>query len=134
MELSLLGTLKDKVIHASNFSEIWSYFFDHFGDHPEFIGMGERIDHPLLEAIIGQVAAQLFGRAVPLEDFLLARLPEHQFIHGGGLLEGKLANVLYFEDIQMGALAVVWTISPSETKMARFSGRPMPKGWNPSNN
>jgi hypothetical protein len=134
MDLSLLATLKEKLIHAKQFSEIVSHFFDHFGDHPEFIALGERAEHPLLEAIIGQVAAQMFGRPVSLDNFLLTRLPEHQFLHGGGTLEGKLANVFYFEDIQMGAMAVVWSLSPNETKFVRFSGKPMPKGWSPSNN
>jgi hypothetical protein len=80
------------------------------------------------------VGKQLFGKSVSVTDFLLTRLPEHQFVHGGGTLNGKLANVLYFEDIHIGLLAVVMSATPSDTKMVRFTGQPMPPGWSPLNN
>ena len=134
MDLTLLATLKDKLIYARNFTQVWEYFMDHFGEDPDFIALGDRARHPFLEAILAHVGKGLFGRQVSLADFLLTKLPEHQFLHGGGTLDGRLANVLYFEDIQMGLLAVVVSLDPSETKMVRFSGRPMPANWSPSQN
>jgi hypothetical protein len=134
MDLTLLATLKDKLIHARNFTKVWEYFMDHFGEDPDFIALGDATHDPFLEAVLSHVAKGLFGRQVSSADFLLTRLPEHQFLHGGGTLNGRLANVLYFEDIRMGLLAVVTSVQPSETKMVRFSGRPMPANWNPSQN
>jgi hypothetical protein len=135
MDLALLATLKEKIVHAKNFTEIWEYFMDHFGEDPEFIEQGERVQHPFLEAVLAQVGAQLFGKQVSVTDFILTRLAEHQFLHGGGILGGRLTNVMYFEDIHVGLLAVVMSMSPkSETKMIRFSGRPMPANWSPSIN
>ena len=134
MDLTLLATLKDKLANAKNFGDIWTYFFDHFGEDAEFIALGERTRDRMLEAILAQIGKEMFGRPVKVTDLLLTRLPEQQFIHGGLLLGGSLANVLYFEDIHMGVVAVVAAFRPSETKMARFSGIPLPGRLEPSQN
>jgi hypothetical protein len=134
MDLSLVATLKDKLIHAEQFADIMNYFFDHFGDHPEFLALGERVESPLLEAVLEAVAKQLFGREVPVEHMLLTRLPEHGLIHGGASLGGKPATVLYFEDVCKGLLTVIWSARPPETKFARFSGRAAPDHWKRSVN
>src|SRR5438045_7298872 len=117
MDLSRLATLKEKLVHATQFSDVMNYFFDHFGENPDFFAHGERTSHALLEGILETVAEQLFGRRVPIGHLLLTRLPEYDFIHGGASLGGKPATVLYFEDIFKGPLAVVWSVRPSETKV-----------------
>ncbi len=134
MDLKLLAILKDKLIHAKDFSDVWNYFFDHFGEDSDFIALGERAEDSLLEAIIQEVGLQLFPNRVVLSNLLLARLPEHQFIHGGLMINGRLANVIYFEDIHMGLMAVVTSLKPGETKMIRFSGQPMLSGHQRSRN
>jgi hypothetical protein len=134
MDLTGLATLKEKLIQANQFSDVWRYFMDHFGGDDEFMGLGERAHHAFLEAVLVQVGEALLKRKVTLSGFLMNRLAEQQFIHGGGLLNDKLANVLYFEDIQKGLLAVVVSVSPSETKMIRFTGRPLPNHWHRSDN
>ena len=59
-DLALLATLKDQLIHADDFSSVTRYFFDHFGEDPSFLDLGEPIRHPFLEAVVTQVAAQVF--------------------------------------------------------------------------
>jgi hypothetical protein len=134
MDLSLVATLKDKLIHATQFADVMNYFFDHFGDHPEFIALGERVEHPLLEGIMEAVTQQLFGRPAPITHLALTRLPEHGLVHGGAKLGGKLATVLYFEDVCKGLLAVIWSVEPPETKFIRFTGVPAPNPWKRSAN
>jgi hypothetical protein len=134
MDLALLATLKERLLTATDFGEVVTYFFDHFGDHAEFIALGERCEHPFLEAVFSQVGGQLFERAVKVSHVMLTRLAEQGFIHGTVHLENKLATVLYFEDIQKGLLSVLWSVSPSETKLVRFTGRPMPDRWSRSTN
>jgi hypothetical protein len=123
MDLTLLATLKDKLATTDRFAAVMEYFFDHFGDDPEFIDQGERADCPFLETILAQVGAQLCGKPVTPADVLLTRLPEHQFVHGRCFLDGKLTTVLYFEDIHLGLLAVVWSFASGDTKLVRFRGR-----------
>jgi hypothetical protein len=134
MDLTLLATLKDRLIHAENFTQVWEYFLDHFGQDPEFIALGERTDDPFLEAVLTQVGTELFQREVAPTDFLLTRVPEHQFVHGGCILNGRLTNVLYFEDIHTGLLAVVTSVTPAETKLVRFTGRRLLRNLAPSQN
>jgi hypothetical protein len=125
MDLALLETLKQKLLQAQEFQEIWEYFMDHFGEDPDFMALGERTRNPFLEAVMSQVGQQLFGGPVQTAECLLTRLPEQQFIHGGCILAGKAGNVLYFEDAQVGLLAVVISLAPSETRLVRFTGRPL---------
>jgi hypothetical protein len=129
MDLTLLETLKEKLTCAREFSEVMTYFLDHFGEDPAFIASGERIDHPFLVSILEQIGRQLFGRDVAVGHLVLTRVPEHAFVHGGASLGGKLTTVLYFEDIHKGLLTIAWSLSPPETKYARFTGRPLQDSW-----
>ena len=49
-------------------------------------------------------------------------------------IEGRLGNIIYFDDIQTGLIAVIMSLSPSETKMVRFAGRRMLRSGPPSAN
>src|SRR5947209_4498044 len=106
MDLSLLATLKKKLLTAREFSEVAAYFLDHFGDKPEFIHLGEGTTDPFLEAVLAQVAGQLFQRSVVVHDIRLIRLPDHGFIHGGFTMEGKLGTLIYFEDVRVGLIVI----------------------------
>jgi hypothetical protein len=134
MDLSLLTTLKETLVEATTFADIFTYFLDHFGEDPEFIELGERVRDPMLEGIIAQVGLQLFGRKVHIDHVLFTYLAEHSFLHGTAMIEGRLSTVIYFRDIHMGLLVVLWTGTPPETKFIRFRGMPMPDRWQRSVN
>jgi hypothetical protein len=134
MDLQLLETLKQKLGSATDFGDVQSYFFDHFGEDPEFMALGEPATHPLIEATLATVSTQLFGKPVPVTGLRLVRLPEQQFIHGGFTVRGRVGSVFYFEDVQIGLAALIWTLTPPETKFVRFSGRRLQPGSLPSRN
>src|SRR6266511_5724964 len=98
MDLSLLATLKEKLLTAKRFNEVLDYFLTNFGEKPEFIALGERIEDPFLEAVVQQVAEQLFKKSATITGLLLSRLAEQQFVHGACFVETSMCNVLYFED------------------------------------
>ena len=127
MELSLLGTLKEKLINNKVLADVQTYFLDHFGENQQFMDLGEEYSDPFLEGILRQVARQLQGRAVTVDNVLLLRLPEEGFIHGHCAIDGRMGALLYFEDIRQGLLSVIWSLSPPETKFVRFSARPLPQ-------
>jgi hypothetical protein len=133
MDLSLLATLKEKLIEAEKFADVFSYFLDHFGEQREFIALGERTRHDFLENVLSQIGQQIFGRPVEMSGLILTRLADQQFIHGGGLMNGSLATVIFFEDINVG-LAAIAVLDSDETKFARFSARPLVTGIRPSMN
>jgi hypothetical protein len=134
MDLSLLETLKQKLTTAKEFTPVFTYFLDHFGENPDFIALGERADSPFLEGVLAQIGKELFGKEVRVEDVLLTRLAEQQFIHGACSLGGRLANVLYFEDVRMGLLVVIMSFGSSDTKLVRFTGKLLPGAPAPSAN
>ena len=135
MDLSLLDTLKQKLVTASSFAEVAEYFMDHFGENEEFLDCGVRTESPLLESVISQIAKQLFSREVVPNGLLLVRVPGTSFIHGGFLLEGKVGSVIHFEDAHIGLVSIVWSFNTNETKYARFSTQVIPRqGGNFSRN
>jgi hypothetical protein len=134
MDLSLLATLKQKLVHGTEFQEAQSYFFDHFAEDAEFLSLGARHNDPFLQSLVETVAAQLFGRETAVDDLLLIRLKDHYFIHGNCILGDRVATILYFEDVEQGLLSIVWSMSPPETKFVRFSKRPLPRSSKPSMN
>jgi hypothetical protein len=134
MDLSKLETLKEKLVSAKDFSEVWTWFLDHLGENPEFMGLGERVKDPFLEMVLRQIGQQLFGRPVELHDILFVYLKEHGFVHGALTLEDRPATVFYFQDIKQGLVVIAWSLAPTETKFARFSGYAMPTPWNRSAN
>ena len=78
MDLIRLATLKDKLASATNFSDVMVYFFDHFGEDPDFMGLGETGHVPFLETVLAEVAKQLYkdsGLNALVIDFRLVRLP-----------------------------------------------------------
>lgn len=126
LDLKLLATLKEKLRTATEFAEVWRYFLDNFGENREFIGLGEPTRSEFLEAVLGQVGSQLFTtERVTLENVRFIRLPDHHFVHGGCMIKGVLANVLYFEDVGQGVMFVSRSFKPGEVLYARFSGVPL---------
>jgi hypothetical protein len=125
MDLSLLQTLKQKLQTATKFEEVQDYFLTHFGQSPEFIALGERTTHALLDAVIQASVQQLFpGSPARVERLILTRLAEQQFIHGGLFVHGHVGCLFYFEDIHKGLLSL--SKLGGQTHYVRFSGRPMP--------
>lgn len=134
MDLSKLAMLKAKLLSAKHFGDVTGYFLDHFGDDPAFIELGEPTADEFIVQVLAQVAGQLFQKNVVIHDLRLVRLPEHGFVHGGFSVEGKVGTLIYFEDVCQGLISLAWSVSPPETKYARFTGRPVPNSWLRSDN
>ena len=134
MDLSQLGTLKEKLAEAGQFSDVLDYFLTHFGEKPAFIALGERARHPFLESILAQIGGQIFPGNIIVSNLMLTRLAEQQFVHGGCAINGCLATVIFFEDVQLGLLSVVMPPPGTETKLVRFSGRRLPRPSGPAIN
>ena len=125
MDLTLLETLKQKMHEAKVFSEVWDYFLTNFGEKREFIALGQRASDEFLESVLETVGEQLFHKPITVSNMVLTRIPEHGFIHGTVMMEGKLTTAIYFEELHKGLLAILWSFAPPETKFVRFTGRAM---------
>ncbi len=123
-----LATLKYMLMTADEFKDVYGYFFDHLGENSDFLKLGKRSKHPLLKKILETVGEQLFGKKVMITKLLLTKIPKHRFYHGPCFINGKMAGVLFFEDIDMGMLSVLMSMETYTTHFVRFSSIQMESG------
>ena len=122
MDLSLLETLRHKIVTGKVFSDVFEYFFDHFGEKMEFFDEGEPAKDELLLNLLGQIGGAIFKtEKVTLDRLCLMRIEKYNFIHGGMTMNGAVANVIYCDDLQKGILAVHRPKMNPPTQFARFS-------------
>lgn len=122
--LNHLQALKLKMGTATDFSEIFNYFFDHLGEDPAFLDIGQPIRHEVLEQVLAKIAGQILKtRWAAIQQALFIHLPQQGFIHGTCHLNNNyFATYFYFEDIDAGMMAMTdFPPSGGETQMARFS-------------
>lgn len=122
----LLESLKHKLRREKDFFQTMHYFYDQFGENEAFMDLGKRTRHPQFEAILQQAANSLMGGPATVRMPFLIYLPEHHFIHGACLVNGRMGNFFFFEDIFSGLLAVVMSDETAETKIARITAHVLP--------
>jgi hypothetical protein len=122
MDLTQLQELQEKLMRETDLSSVWEYYMDNFADLPELVEMSQRKSNKFLEALIPQVCSQIFGRKVKVTNLLLVTLAEHYFYHAPFFADGRIGAFIYFEDINMGMLAVsAHNPSTGLTMFSRFS-------------
>jgi hypothetical protein len=121
MKVEHFLALKEKILGAKNFNEPWEYFFDHFSENPAFMNMGEKTQSLLLRSILEEVGERLFRQKVKVTDMMLTEIPQHNFVHGVCLVQGRLASVMFFKDIKVGMLSILSSAQSHEVSMIRFT-------------
>lgn len=123
VDLAKLLELKEKVVGAESFDDPWEFFFDHFGDKPAFIDMGEEIEHPMLEAVVKKLITEMYQQEgmVAMVKPMLKKLEEYQFIHGSFMVQGRIGILIFFADIDIGLMSLSSAGPDSPTMMMRFS-------------
>jgi hypothetical protein len=125
VDLSRLDELKMELLYSEKIEDAFTFFFDHFGESPEFIEMGEAVTEvpAKLLAALEAIGQKVFpGQEGVLVDVRLVRLAERQFVHGTGTLGGLLLSVLLFEDTDLGAVALMR--EPTKVLYSRFTLTP----------
>ena len=134
MDLSLLDTLKQNLLTATQFKEVANYFLTHFGENREFMALGDHADHAMIQMAVEQIVAQVYKdkNAIVLTKVKLIHLPEQRFLHGSFIVNGHIGTVIYFEDVYKGLVVIA---PPSgDCHFCRFSGRPEYRPTRPSVN
>src|SRR5947208_2095755 len=98
MDPSHFATLRDKLLHGTDFAAVWAYFLDHIADDAAFNADSHRTRSELLEPVFEQFCLSAVKAAPRPGDLLLVRYGPAHFIHGGAMAGGLLVNVLFFED------------------------------------
>ncbi|MGI2902779.1 hypothetical protein [Tolypothrix sp. VBCCA 56010] len=122
MEIERLQELKQKLTNEADLSHIWSFYMDHFADHPEFTDLGEPAYNQYLDTVIHKTCQQIFGKAIKINGFFSIYIAKYQLFHGPFQVEGRIGGVIYFEDIKIGLLAVSVNYPLTDAvKYSRFS-------------
>jgi hypothetical protein len=129
-----LQALKQKLLHDIELPPVWNYFMDHFGDHQEFMDLSETCQHEALQEMVTAVAGKLFPGPGQVMTLRLLRVPSQQFIHGPVSIGGRMGLVFYFEDADVGLLAISEQPGSAEAKYVRFSGEPIKRSGDPDMN
>ncbi len=133
--LRQLNKLKVMLTTSQNFKEVFNFFFDHFGENPDFLDEGEPIIHDALQRILILTAERALGlQNLQMDKNVFIRVKDLQFIHGIGMLNEYMMNMFYFEDIDTGMCALANPLEMGETKIARFSCYNPKKIFEPSSN
>jgi hypothetical protein len=130
MNLQKLADLKAMVQIDEDFSEIWKFFFDHFGEKPEFASSGQPADDGIqsyLEPILEDICKRMTNRDVMIAEFLLNEVPGYGFYHGPCLTDAGIAVVMYFEDVKMGMISLSPSFGSGLVHYARFTAVPVEK-------
>jgi hypothetical protein len=130
MELAKLDDLKEKMLKGKNFSVVWDYFFDHFGEDPEFIEAGQSAPEEvssLLSTVIEQVAAEMLRQTIIVVRLLVVEIPGRSFYHGACTFNGRPGSLFYFGDVGVGMLSVTSPAPSSTVTFARFTATIAPQ-------
>jgi len=122
MKIKRLKELKHKLVSDKDLSDIWLFYMDYFVDDPKFTDLGEPAHNESLVAILHKICEQMFGRAIKINNFLLIHIPKYRLFHGPFQVKGHIGGVIYFEDIEIGLVALSEELSATnEVKYSRFS-------------
>ncbi|MGH9848085.1 MAG: hypothetical protein ACREEM_56090 [Blastocatellia bacterium] len=128
MNLQKLEDLKAMVQIDEDFGAVWKFFFDHFGEKPEFAATGKPADGEMqsyLEPILEDICKRIANREVMIADFMLSEVPGHGFYHGPCLTDAGIVVVIYFEDVKMGMVSLTPGIGSGMVHYARFTAVPV---------
>jgi hypothetical protein len=111
MNWQALDQLREMVQAASNFSEVWSFFLDHFGVNEEFLSLGRPTANDALAALLEEAfktsgQKHLQRSRVRVRRMLLIELPEQKLVHGPAMIDRATAGVFYFTDLGVGMIAL----------------------------
>ena len=116
-----LGQLKEKVFAADDLSSAYSFFFDHLGNNPSFMQRGKRAKHEIITAVLKTMCNDIFGDKSKVTNVKLFNAAKTSFFHGICQMNSKPASVLYFEDIEMGMIAIMAGPAFGQFTYVRFS-------------
>ena len=128
LDLKKFDTLKQLLVDATDFSDVYGFFMEHFGSKSEFMAFGEPLFDAGFVKVIEQVATRVLGKKARITEPYLLRVADQRFIHGAFVFGKHLGNVLYFEDIEKGMAGFGGLNSRGPSELARFTLVQFPGG------
>jgi hypothetical protein len=124
MDLTQLEGLKQRLVKTEQFDSVAQDFAIGASDDTTFLELGELVDNDLLAGVIHAAGRECFGQDSRIERMTLIRIDSAHFIHGAFILGGRMANVMYFEDVGIGVVSIAALSPEPTTEFVRFAARP----------
>jgi hypothetical protein len=122
MKIERLEELKQVLTSEKDLSKIWDFYMDHFADHAEFTDLGHPAKNKYLDTVVRKTCQEMFGSKIKITNSLLIKIAKYKFFHGPFQVDGRIGGVIFFEDINIGLLAVSEDNSNNGiVKYSRFS-------------
>ncbi|MEM7676544.1 MAG: hypothetical protein AAF449_11125 [Myxococcota bacterium] len=115
---SMCSELKRRLTSASSFEDTANYFLDEVSHLPE-MKRSQNIDHDRVEMAVRVAWKQLVVSEMKI--LRLQRLPETSLVHGTATGREAMAAFFYFDDDDVGLLALSRFMVPHETTFARLT-------------
>ncbi|MCC5899242.1 MAG: hypothetical protein JJU32_15175 [Phormidium sp. BM_Day4_Bin.17] len=121
--LRKLKELEMRLNREKKLAKLWEYYMDRFADHPEFIEVGEPVEHPFLQDVIPMLSQEMVKKDP--RDIFLIKIPDYEFIHGSFWVEDRIGGIIYFENKLKGMAAISDSTGSGNVKFSRFTGHPI---------
>jgi hypothetical protein len=128
VDLQKLAELKRLLVEATDFSDVFGFFMDHFGEKPELMTLGGQLRDPIFVQLLEQLGSRVVGKRSSIEQPLLLHWTEQKLIHGAFIIGDHVGSVFYFEDLEKGLAAFGSMNSQGPSQFARFSLVALPTG------
>ncbi len=133
-----LTELKMRLVSATDFYEVFNYFFDHFGENEAFIEHSiPRHNAQLQEVLVASVQPVLKKpntKSLLIRKMMMFFVAHEKFYHGAAIFNGVLTNFFYFQGIDAGLIALSLNEKTGKTMVIRFSFQMLGKPPKPSRN
>ena len=93
----------------NNFSDMQTYFFDHFVDEQKFIDRSFPVENETVKNLLKSIVEETFGleSKVRLLDLMILNFEGTDLLHGTGPLSNRgLVTFYYFQNEDIGVAAV----------------------------
>jgi hypothetical protein len=121
MDLTHLERFKRRLLVTDQFDLVAQDFLTHACGDDAFLELGEFVESPLLTGIIHAAGRRCFGHDSRLECLALKRIGPSNFIHGSFLIGGRMASVMYFDDVDIGVVSIAARSPHPTTEFVRFA-------------
>jgi hypothetical protein len=121
-------TLKQILVDATDFSDVYGYFMEHFGSKSWFMAFGEPHRDARFIKLLEHLATKVLGKKGRITEPYLLRVAEFKFVHGAFVFGKHLGNVIFFEDIDKGMVGFGGLNSTGPSELARFTLVQFPDG------
>lgn len=121
-----IDTLRNLLQYEDSFGKTASYFFDNLGENRSFLADGKLVKNAFLKKIIRKACDNFISTEAPMSRLLIIHFKEYGFYHGPFFIGASPANFFYYEDLKMGMILIVRSMSTGMMSYLRFRGTVLP--------